>query len=224
MVADRDPRMAARASHRSDAGRVRLELLRALRRARRYLPGEARRPDAKAFRAYVDATAPTRISARHRSSTGGAGRHFYFGAADGEKADFMHFRRAEAITTQAGSARRRPSTMRSARRRSPRRASPGCGCFTISTAAIAVWPFDPVPEVGHVVVEIYTAIAARAAGLRKGLSKLRDGPGAGCRAGALGRTSRAAGPLQRPFDRRDPGRRLAPRLTQTGPNCGRRPA
>ena len=40
---------------------------------------------------------------------------------------------------------------------------------------VRVWPFDPVPESGPVIVEIYTALAARAAGLRKGTSKIRDG-------------------------------------------------
>lgn len=39
---------------------------------------------------------------------------------------------------------------------------------------IPIWPFDPVPDNGPVIVEIYTTIAARAAGVRKGLSKLRD--------------------------------------------------
>ena len=39
---------------------------------------------------------------------------------------------------------------------------------------IPVWPFDPVPKEGPLVVEIYTSIAARAAGIRKGLSKIRD--------------------------------------------------
>ena len=43
------------------------------------------------------------------------------------------------------------------------------------TGAIPVWPFDPVPRSGPVIVEIYTSIAARAAGLRAGLSKMRDG-------------------------------------------------
>jgi len=38
---------------------------------------------------------------------------------------------------------------------------------------VAVWPFDVVPETGPVVVEAYTAIAARRAGLRGG-SKMRD--------------------------------------------------
>lgn len=39
---------------------------------------------------------------------------------------------------------------------------------------VAIWPFDPLPPRGAVVVEIYTALAARAAGVRRGLSKLRD--------------------------------------------------
>lgn len=40
---------------------------------------------------------------------------------------------------------------------------------------LAIWPFDSLPARGPVVVEIYTALAARQAGLRKGLSKIRDG-------------------------------------------------
>lgn len=39
---------------------------------------------------------------------------------------------------------------------------------------IPVWPFDPVPAKGPLIVEIYTSIAAREAGIRKGLSKIRD--------------------------------------------------
>ena len=39
---------------------------------------------------------------------------------------------------------------------------------------IPVGPFDPVPATGPVLVEIYTTIAARAAGVRAGRSKLRD--------------------------------------------------
>ena len=39
---------------------------------------------------------------------------------------------------------------------------------------VAIWPFDPLPAKGPVVVEIYTSIAARAAGVRKGRSKIRD--------------------------------------------------
>lgn len=39
---------------------------------------------------------------------------------------------------------------------------------------VPVWPFDPIPAKGPVLVEIYTAIAARAAGVRKGRSKVRE--------------------------------------------------
>jgi hypothetical protein len=41
-------------------------------------------------------------------------------------------------------------------------------------ATLSVWPFDPIPERGSVIVEIYTSLAARHAGLRAGLSKMRD--------------------------------------------------
>lgn len=43
--------------------------------------------------------------------------------------------------------------------------------------AIPVWPFDPLPESGPAIVEIYTTIAALAAGRPKGRSKIRDRAG-----------------------------------------------
>jgi hypothetical protein len=39
---------------------------------------------------------------------------------------------------------------------------------------LPIWPFDPLPERGSVVVEIYTSIAALRAGLPKGRTKVRD--------------------------------------------------
>ena len=41
--------------------------------------------------------------------------------------------------------------------------------------ALPFWPLDPVPARGPLLVEIYTSVAARAAGMRAGLSKIRDG-------------------------------------------------
>jgi hypothetical protein len=41
--------------------------------------------------------------------------------------------------------------------------------------ALPFWPLDPVPVTGPLLAEIYTSIAARAAGLRAGKSKIRDG-------------------------------------------------
>lgn len=39
---------------------------------------------------------------------------------------------------------------------------------------LGIWPFDPLPDTGPVLVEIYTSLAARLAGMRKGISKIRD--------------------------------------------------
>jgi hypothetical protein len=39
---------------------------------------------------------------------------------------------------------------------------------------LPLWPVDPLPGAGSVVVEIYTTLAARAAGIAKGRSKIRD--------------------------------------------------
>jgi hypothetical protein len=39
---------------------------------------------------------------------------------------------------------------------------------------IPIWPFDPMPDHGPVILEIYTSMAARAAGVPPGRSKIRD--------------------------------------------------
>jgi hypothetical protein len=41
-------------------------------------------------------------------------------------------------------------------------------------SSIPVWPFDPVPKTGPMIIEIYTSMAARAAGLPANRSKIRD--------------------------------------------------
>lgn len=42
---------------------------------------------------------------------------------------------------------------------------------------IPIWPFDPVPKRGPMLMEIYTSMAARAAGLPPGRSKIRERAG-----------------------------------------------
>ncbi len=42
---------------------------------------------------------------------------------------------------------------------------------------IPIWPFDPIPDHGPVIIEIYTSMAARAAGIPPGRSKIRDRAG-----------------------------------------------
>ncbi|MBB3763177.1 hypothetical protein [Sphingomicrobium lutaoense] len=39
---------------------------------------------------------------------------------------------------------------------------------------VPIWPFDPIPEEGPLIVEIYTSLAARLAGVPKGRSKTVD--------------------------------------------------
>lgn len=63
---------------------------------------------------------------------------------------------------------------------------------------VPVWPFDPIPAEGPVIVEIYTTIAARAAGVRKGLSKIRDAVSLDAALDALGALPHA--PLSRYVD------------------------
>ncbi|MDZ3833103.1 MAG: hypothetical protein U0S50_14985 [Sphingopyxis sp.] len=48
------------------------------------------------------------------------------------------------------------------------------------------WPLDPVPATGPLIVEIYTSLAARAAGVRAGRSKIRDGQALDTALSALG--------------------------------------
>lgn len=53
-------------------------------------------------------------------------------------------------------------------------------------AGLAVWPIDPLPAHGPVLVEIYTSLAARAAGGRAGRSKLREAAALDVALAALG--------------------------------------
>ena len=50
----------------------------------------------------------------------------------------------------------------------------GMRMFHALDGAIPLWPFDPVPDRGPLLVEIYTGIAARAAGVGPGRTKIRD--------------------------------------------------
>lgn len=59
---------------------------------------------------------------------------------------------------------------------------------------VAIWPFDPLPEDGPVIVEIYTSLAARAAGLPQGRSKMLTGTALDDALRALGVGAHAALP------------------------------
>ena len=132
-----------------------------------YLPGEPGVPrTAREFWAYVDRLsddedlgAASFLEQVHR-------RHFYFGIADGEKARFMHFRQCDArLNAQGG--RKTASAYDAIGAAQVAKASFSGMRFLHNLAGrVAVWPMDPLPERGSAVVEIYTRIYLRRAGLR----------------------------------------------------------
>ena len=138
-----------------------------------YLPGEAGLPnDAKAFWAYVDRAsddedlgAVSFLERVHR-------RHFYFGAADGEKARFMHFRQCDKqLNAQGG--RKTASAYDAIGAAQVAKASfAGMRLLHHLDGKVAIWPMDDLPLQGSAVVEIYTRIYLRRAGLRG--TKLRS--------------------------------------------------
>jgi hypothetical protein len=142
-----------------------------------YLPGDATAAKARDFWAYVEAScededlgAASFLEQRHR-------RHFYFGAADGRKADYMHHRVCEAHYNAGGGGK--PSTVYDAvgAAQVAKASFAGMRLLHLVGASQPIWPFDAIPASGPVVIEIYTQIAARASGMRKGLSKIRDAIG-----------------------------------------------
>jgi hypothetical protein len=151
-----------------------------------YLPGEVTPATPRAFWAYVDAASPDSDLGAASFLETRRSRQFYLGAADGTKADFMHFRRCEARYKATGG--HKPASIYDAigAAQVAKASFAGMRLLHHLGGAIPVWPFDPAPEKGALVVEIYTAIAARAGGLRKGLSKFRDGPALDAALAAIG--------------------------------------
>jgi hypothetical protein len=131
-----------------------------------YLPGEPDVPRiAREFWAYVDALsddedlgAASFLESVHR-------RHFYFGIADGVKAEFMHFRQCDAqLNAQGG--RKTASAYDAIGAAQVAKASfSGMRLLNRLNGKVAIWPMDRVPDGGSAVVEIYTRIYIRRAGL-----------------------------------------------------------
>jgi hypothetical protein len=131
-----------------------------------YLPGEPDVPgQAKAFWAYVDAMsddedlgAASFLEQAHR-------RHFYFGAADGVKRDFLHHRACEHRFNASGGGK--ASTVYDAigAAQVAKASFAGMRFLHALHGRVPVWPMDDVPENGSLVVEIYTRAFIRLAGL-----------------------------------------------------------
>ena len=131
-----------------------------------YLPGEPGIPsEAKAFWAYVDRVsddedlgAASFLELAHR-------RHFYFGAADGTKADYMHFRQCDARLNALGGRKTASAYDAIGAAQVAKASFSGMRLLHALDGRVPIWPMDDLPERGSAVVEIYTRIYLRRAGL-----------------------------------------------------------
>ena len=131
-----------------------------------YLPGEIGVPcSAREFWRYVDDNcrdedlgAASFLEEVHR-------RHFYFGIADGVKADFVRFTICDAqLNAQGG--RKTASAYDAIGAAQVAKASfSGMRLLHRVDGKVAIWPMDTLPQQGSAVVEIYTRIYLRAAGM-----------------------------------------------------------
>ena len=131
-----------------------------------YLPGESGVPKtARDFWAYVDSRcddedlgAASFLERVHRP-------HFYFGIADGVKAEFVRFRQCDArLNAQGG--RKTASAYDAIGAAQVAKASfSGMRFLHRLDGKVAIWPMDSLPGHGSAVVEIYTRIYLRRAGL-----------------------------------------------------------
>ena len=156
-------------------------------------------------------------------------RHFYFGIADGVKADFMHFRRCDAALNAQGGRKTASAYDAIGAAQVAKASFAGMRLLHRLDGKVPIWPMDPLPEQGSAVVEIYTRIYLRRANLPG--TKLRSRAQLNR---ALEGARQPAGPValraERPPDRRpgDRGRHAraghgrAPRLRSRRPDARNR--
>ncbi|WP_324809011.1 hypothetical protein SH584_04915 [Sphingomonas sp. LY29] len=131
-----------------------------------YLPGEDGIPDtARDFWAYVDRVsddedlgAASFLEQAHR-------RHFYFGIADGRKADFVHFRRCDAALNAQGGRKTASAYDAIGAAQVAKASFSGMRLLHRIDGQVAIWPMDELGAGQSAVVEIYTRIYIRNAGL-----------------------------------------------------------
>jgi hypothetical protein len=139
-----------------------------------YLPGLEAPETGPDFWAFVDGHCGADPDfGAHGFMEGHARAHFWMGAADGEKRDFLHFRVCEAKFNAGGGGK--PSTVFDCvgAAQVARASFAGMRVLHRLRSSYAVWPFDAPSE--RTVVEIYTRAMLRLAGGR-GL-KVRDAAG-----------------------------------------------
>lgn len=131
-----------------------------------YLLGESDVPKtAREFWAYVDSRcddedlgAASFLEQVHR-------KHFYFGIADGVKADFVRFRQCDARLNAQGGRKTASAHDAIGAAQVAKASFSGMRFLHRLDGKVAIWPMDPLPAHGSAVVEIYTRIYLRRAGL-----------------------------------------------------------
>lgn len=130
-----------------------------------YLPGDDVPDSARAFWAYVDARcddvdlgAASFLEVAHR-------RHFYFGIADGVKADFVHFRQCDQQLNRMGGRKTASAYDAIGAAQVAKASFSGMRLLHALDGKVAIWPMDELSDGESAVVEIYTRIYIRNAGL-----------------------------------------------------------
>ncbi len=144
-----------------------------------YLPGTDAPAAARQFWAFVNSHCDDQDLGAASFLESSFREHFYLGAIDGTKADYMHFRRCEKLFNEHGGGK--ASTVYDAigAGQVAKASFAGMRLLHHLDGAVAVWPFDfpaatsPPPGNGSVLVEMYARSFIRlAAGGGRGL-KLR---------------------------------------------------
>ena len=130
-----------------------------------YLPGEDVPDTAREFWGYVEARcddedlgAASFLEVAHR-------KHFYFGIADGVKADFVHFRQCDQRLNELGGRKTASAYDAIGAAQVAKASFSGMRLLHYLGARVAIWPMDPLRDGQSAVVEIYTRIYIRNAGL-----------------------------------------------------------
>jgi hypothetical protein len=131
-----------------------------------YLPGETGVPDnARELWAYVDQRsddedlgASSFLERVHRP-------HFYFGIADGVKADFIHFRQCDQRLNALGGRKTASAYDAIGAAQVAKASFSGMRLLHRMADKVTIWPMDLLPTEGSAVVEIYTRIYLRNAGM-----------------------------------------------------------
>jgi ribosome modulation factor len=140
-----------------------------------YLPGETGVPTAaREFWAYVDRCAPdpdlgagSFLERVHR-------RHFYFGIADGKKADFVHFRQCDQRLNALGGRKTASAYDAIGAAQVAKASFAGMRLLNRIAGKVAIWPMEPLPDMGSAIVEIYTRIYIRNAGFSGAKIRTRE--------------------------------------------------